>query len=155
MSQIQETNAKQQETQQDTEQENTETDLNLNTDIIHNRTTTYTSLSELYGVQLFTNQRLEEKQSYEESLNLKEKNVAESIFVDKSATKDVDREVTEKMFQEPLVIAKQQEYTGAAAASRGMFAAGAILISVIFIFFLIRYLKPGKKKKTTEETSYE
>lgn len=155
MSEIQETNAKQQETQQDTEQENTETDLNLNTDIIHNRTTTYTSLSELYGVQLFTNQRLEEKQSYEESLNLKEKNVAESIFVDKSATKDVDREVTEKMFQEPLVIAKQQEYTGAATASRGMFAAGAILISVIFIFFLIRYLKPGKKKKTTEETSYE
>lgn len=151
MSEIQENNTE----QQDTQQENTETDLNLNTDIVHNRTTTYTSLSELYGVQLFTNRRMEEKQSYEENLNLKEKNVAESIFVDKSATKDVDREVTNKMFQEPLVIARQQEYTGAATASRGMFAAGAILISVIFMIVLIRYLKPGKKKKTTEETSYE
>ena len=169
MSEIQETNTKQQDIQQDiqqqntqqdtqqqdTQRENTETDLNLNTDIIHNRTTTYASLSELYGVQLFTNQRLEEKQSYEESLNLKEKNVAESIFVDKSATKDVDREVIQKVFQEPLVIAKQQEYTGTAAASRGMFAVGAIFISIIFIMLLIKYLKPGKKRKTTEETNYE
>lgn len=160
MNEIQETNTQQQDTQQqdtqqDTQQENTETDLNLNTDIIHNRTTTYTSLAELYGVQLFTNQRLEEKQNYEESLNLKKKNVAESIFIDKSATKDVDREVTEKMFQKPLVIAKQQEYTGAATASRGMFAVGAIFISAIFIILLIKYLRPAKKKKTTEETSYE
>ena len=35
----------------------TSTDLNPNTDIVHNRTTTYTSLSELYGVQLFTDKR--------------------------------------------------------------------------------------------------
>lgn len=155
MSEIQENNTEQQDTQQDTQQENTETDLNLNTDIVHNRTTTYTSLSELYGVQLFTNKRMEEKQSYEENLNLKEKDVAESIFVDKSVTKDVDREVANKVFREPLVIVRQQEYTGAATASRRMFAAGAIFISVIFMILLIRYLKPGKKKKATEETSYE
>ena len=89
-------------------QENTETDLNLNTDIVHNRGTTYTSLSELYGVQLFTDLRLEEQQGYETKLNLKEKNVHNNIFVNKLVTKDADQETKGTLFQEPLVIAKKQ-----------------------------------------------
>lgn len=137
--------------------ESNDTDLELNTDIVHNRTTTYTSLSELYGVQLFTNQRLEEKRSYEADINLKERNVEESIFVNKSATKDIDRQVTRELFQEPLVIAKQQDYTGTTTASRGIFVAGAVLISIIFAMVFTNYLKPGKKKKKkiTEEISNE
>lgn len=156
MSSIQENNTEEENTssQQIIEQA-AETDLNLNTDVIHNRTTTYTSLSELYGVQLFTNQRFAEKQNYENSINLKEKNVLESIFVDKSATKDMDSEITKGLFQKPLVIAKQQGYTEKTGAFNGGFAAGAMLLTIIFVVVLARYLKQGNKKKTAEEITNE
>ena len=34
--------------------DSTDQDLDLNTDIVHNKTNTYNSLSDLYGIQLFT-----------------------------------------------------------------------------------------------------
>lgn len=138
MSQVQEPNE---------EQEDTSTDLNLNTDIVHNRTTTYTSLSELYGVQLFTDKRLLDKQNYEANMNLKEKNVADSIFINKLATKDIDNEIIGVLFQEPLVIVKKQDYSENTTTSRGIFIVGAVIISAIFIIILTRYIKSQKKHR--------
>lgn len=40
--------------------DSTDQDLDLNTDIVHNKTNTYNSLSDLYGIQLFTDARMEE-----------------------------------------------------------------------------------------------
>ncbi|MDE7434822.1 MAG: hypothetical protein K2N01_03215 [Lachnospiraceae bacterium] len=127
------------------------TDLNLNTDIIHNRTTTYRSLSDLYGVDLFTDQKMEEKQRYEANLRDETERVRRSVFIDKEKVSDADYDLTGQLFREPLTIAKKQDYTENVWNAESIGIIGSIVICGVFLFLWIRYWKKmrqhtGEKK---------
>lgn len=127
------------------------TDLNLNTDIIHNRTTTYRSLSDLYGVDLFTDQKTEERERYEAKLRDETERIRHSVFIDKDKVSDADYDLAGQLFREPLTIAKKQDYTENVWNSEPIGIIGSIVICGIFLFLWIRYWKKmrqhtGEKK---------
>lgn len=138
-------------TGQDTQQ----SDLDLNSDIIRNRTETYTSLSDLYDVQLFTDQRVEENQQYRERKEKEEKKVTDGVFINQTAAADVDAQRITELFAEPLVIKKNQDYTGNTAAKTGFFIGGAVLIILVFVVMITGYFKKKKQTKEVEENGYE
>ncbi|MCI5740522.1 MAG: hypothetical protein SO445_10830 [Lachnospiraceae bacterium] len=138
-------------TGQDTQQ----SDLDLNPDIIRNRTETYTSLSDLYDVQLFTDQRVEENRQHRERKEKEEKKVTDGVFINQTAAADVDAQRITELFAEPLVIKKNQDYTGNTAAKTGFFIGGAVLIILVFVVMITGYFKKKKQTKEAEENGYE
>lgn len=123
------------------------TDLKLNTDIIHNRTTTYDSLSDLYGVDLFTDEKIEERQQYEQHVTQENEALRHGIFVGSSNIEDRDAELTEWLFQEPITIAKKQNYEEDTLMNRGILGLGTLLICSIYIVIWIQYRKKHKRRE--------
>lgn len=143
------------EEQEELTQQDSQSDLDLNTEIVHNRKETYTSLSDLYGIQLFTDQRMEENRQYQEKIEQKEKGVTESIFINKTFMQNVDQQTINKLFAEPLSITKNQDYTNNTMAKNGFFIAGSIIIIGVFIAMTARYFKKRKQMRNMEENSCE
>lgn len=115
------------------------TDLNLNTDIIHNRSATYSALSDLYGVDLFTDQKAQERQQYEARLNNETERIRRSVFINSGEVSDADYDLTEQLFREPLTIAKKQGYTEHAWSFGLVGTIGSAVICAIFLIVWLRY----------------
>lgn len=135
--------------------ENTENDLELNTDIVHNRFKTYNSLSDLYGIQLFTDQRTEEIKQYAQKQERKEKDIKENIFVNQSESKEKEDSLVEELFSERMVIVMNQDYEREMKQEQSLFLAGGIIIFLLFGIIWGRYFKKRKNQKIEEESSYE
>lgn len=135
--------------------ENTENDLELNTDIVHNRFKTYNSLSDLYGIQLFTDQRTEEIKQYTQKQERKEKDIKENIFVNQSESKEKEDSLVEELFSERMVIVMNQDYEREMKQEQSLFLAGGIIIFLFFGIIWGRYFKKRKNQKIEEESSYE
>lgn len=135
--------------------ENTENDLELNTDIVHNRFKTYNSLSDLYGIQLFTDQRTEEIKQYAQKQERKEKDIKENIFVNQSESKEKEDSLVEELFSERMVIVMNQDYEREMKQEQSLFLAGGIIIFLLFGIIWGRYFKKRKNQTIEEESSYE
>lgn len=135
--------------------DNTENDLELNTDIVHNRYKTYNSLSDLYGIQLFTDQRVEEVKQYTQKQERKEKDIKENIFVNQSESEEKEDSLVEGLFSERMVIVMNQDYEQEMKQQQSFFWAGGIIIVLFFGIIWGRYFKKKKNQKIEEESSYE
>lgn len=120
-------------------------DLELNTDIIRNRTETYTSLSDLYHIQLFTNQRVADNQARKEQETKTEHQMTEQIFVSGKIEDSTDKKMIEELFAEPFTIKKNQNYDGNIVARNKVPIIGAAVIVIIFVIVTVKYFKKNKR----------
>lgn len=125
-------------------------DLDLDTDVIHEDSTSYQSLLDKNHIDLFSDEHMKEEQKYENRLKKKDNEVLNCLFVKQSNARNTDDKYNEILFQQPMVIDKQKSYQNNAGRSKEIVAVGTIAISVIFIMVMVRYLK--KSKKVMEET---
>ena len=135
--------------------EDGENDLELNTDIVHNRSKTYNSLSDLYGIQLFTDSRMEENEQSAREQEEKEREIKENIFVSRSKTKEKEQNFIQELFDERMVIVMNQDYEKEIRQERTFFWAGGIMICLLFGILWGNYLKKKKQQKIEEENGYE
>ncbi len=135
-------NYEQQETYDSTEEQQ---DLELNTDIIRNRTETYTSLSDLYNIHLFTNQRVADNESRRQKEAEEEREMSEQIFVSGKIEDNTDKAILGELFAEPLTIKKNQNYDGNIMAGNSVPVIGAIVIVIVFAVITVRYFKKNKR----------
>ena len=134
--------------------DSTDQDLDLNTDIVHNKTNTYNSLSDLYGIQLFTDARMEETRIKNIENGKKEKDRYQNLFIDTYNRKNTNEQITGTIFQERMVIIMNKDYEKAEQQSQRMLGIGILVIVLIFVIIWYRYLKK-KKERMIEESSYE
>ena len=125
----------------------------MNTDIVHNKTNTYNSLSDLYGIQLFTDARMEETRIKNIENGKKEKDLYQNLFIDTYNRKNTNEQIT-GTFQERMVIIMNKDYEKAEQQSQRMLGIGILVIVLIFVIIWYRYLKK-KKERMIEESSYE
>ena len=130
--------------------DSTDQDLDLNTDIVHNKTNTYNSLSDLYGIQLFTDARMEETRIKNIENGKKEKDLYQNLFIDTYNRKNTNEQITGTIFQERM----NKDYEKAEQQSQRMLGIGILVIVLIFVIIWYRYLKK-KKERMIEESSYE
>ncbi len=135
-------NYEQQETYDSTEEQQ---DLELNTDIIRNRTETYTSLSDLYNIHLFTNQRVADNESRRQKEAEEEREMSEQIFVSGKIEDNTDKAILGELFAEPLTIKKNQNYDENIMAGNSVPVIGAIVIVIVFAVITVRYFKKNKR----------
>ena len=134
--------------------DSTDQDLDLNTDIVHNKTNTYNSLSDLYGIQLFTDVRIEEMRIKNIENRKKEKDLYQNLFIDTYNRKNTNEQIIGTLFQERMVIIMNKDYEKAEQQSQRMLGIGILVIVLIFVIIWYRYLKK-KKDRMIEESSYE
>ncbi len=134
--------------------DSTDQDLDLNTDIVHNKTNTYNSLSDLYGIQLFTDVRIEEMRIKNIENRKKEKDLYQNLFIDTYNRKNTNEQIIGTLFQERMVIIMNKDYEKAEQQSQRMLGIGILVIVLIFVIIWYRYLKK-KKERMIEESSYE
>lgn len=134
--------------------DSTDQDLDLNTDIVHNKTNTYNSLSDLYGIQLFTDARMEETRIKNIENGKKEKDLYQNLFIDTYNRKNTNEQITGTIFQERMVIIMNKDYEKAEQQSQRMLGIGILVIVLIFVIIWYRYLKK-KTERMIEESSYE
>ena len=134
--------------------DSTDQDLDLNTDIVHNKTNTYNSLSDLYGIQLFTDVRIEEMRIKNIENRKKEKDLYQNLFIDTYNRKNTNEQIIGTLFQERMVIIMNKDYEKAEQQSQRMLGIGIRVIVLIFVIIWYRYLKK-KKERMIEESSYE
>ena len=134
--------------------DSTDQDLDLNTDIVHNKTNTYNSLSDLYGIQLFTDVRIEEMRIKNIENRKKEKDLYQNLFIDTYNRKNTNEQIIGTLFQERMVIIMNKDYEKAEQQSQRMLGIGILVIVLIFVIIWYRYLKK-KIERMIEESSYE
>ena len=108
--------------------DSTDQDLDLNTDIVHNKTNTYNSLSDLYGIQLFTDARMEETRIKNIENGKKEKDLYQNLFIDTYNRKNTNEQITGTIFQERMVIIMNKDYEKAEQQSQRMLGLSLIHI---------------------------
>ena len=84
--------------------DSTDQDLDLNTDIVHNKTNTYNSLSDLYGIQLFTDARMEETRIKNIENGKKEKDLYQNLFIDTYNRKNTNEPVSYTHLTLPTIL---------------------------------------------------
>lgn len=125
-------------------------DLDLNPDVIHDNSSTYVSLLDQNKVDLFSDERLQEKEK-EELLKKKENiTIIQSLFQKESETVPVDLTYKELLFAKPMVIEKKQSYQTEEDKSGYILWGGCAILMVLFVLAMRRYFKKRKIALSTD-----
>lgn len=127
-------------------------DLDLNTNILHEDSTTYQSLLEKNRIDIFTKEHIKERKQYEMNLKKKEDNILNALFVKQTVNNNMNDIYATKLFQKPMVIDKQKSYQNNIDHSTQIVVIGTIVLTICFLIVMIRYFKRSNKKM---EESYE
>ena len=129
-------------------------ELLLQPEVLKDRGTTYTSLSDLYQVSVFTNDMVEQTKGIQDEKSEQEHKVQESIFINKEVTNKQEVPLKERLFVTMAGMTKKQDYREAEKVGSSYFMVVVVFISVLFGAVLYRYSYIRKKKRLEYAKEY-
>jgi len=130
----------------DTEQQKTEGAIELNPELVRQRQDTYSSLTDLQGINVFSDEFKENIDSVKEQRNAEEKNLNSSVFIKEINVSDSkDDWLLSQLFykQEEMILSQNYESTG---KELSVMDVGLVVIAVLAVTAL--YLVIFSNKKT-------
>lgn len=127
-------------------------DLELDTDVIHESGSTYRSLLEQNQIDLFSDERFDQKENEKLQLKENENNIVKGLFLDKTGTVTDDFTYNELLFLQPMVIEKKQNYGTEEKESFALVMVGSSVLLVIFLLVMTRYYKQRKQREEHDES---
>lgn len=127
-------------------------DLELDTDVIHESGSTYQSLLDQNQIDLFSDERFDQKENEKLQLKEKENNIVKGLFLGKTGTVTDDFTYNELLFLQPMVIEKKQNYGTEEKESFALVMVGSGVLLVIFLLVMTRYYKQRKQREEHDES---
>lgn len=111
--------------------------IDLKTDILYENSDTYVSVTDLYNVNIFTNEFMEMFKEKENMQNRYYENIGQTVFLDEKQEEDM--EVPKALFLEKMDLSKKQDVSDKQSDSMvGQLLIG-LIIFVVFILSMIQY----------------
>lgn len=127
-------------------------DLKLNTDIIHENGSTYESLLDQNKIDLFSDERFQQKKNETLQSDKKEKDIVQGLFLGYNGTEGDGFLYNELLFSQPMVIEKKQDFQTDDTQSGVIVWVGSTVLLVVFILVMARYLKQMRQREEHDET---
>ena len=127
-------------------------DLELDTDVIHESGSTYQSLLDQNQIDLFSDERFDQKDNEKLQLKENENNIVKGLFLDKTGTVTDDFTYNELLFLQPMVIEKKQNYGTEEKESFALVMVGSGVLLVIFLLVMTRYYKQVERGGEHDES---
>lgn len=122
-------------------------DLELDTDVIHENGSTYESLLDQNQIDLFSDERFEQKEHEKLQIKESEKNIVQGLFLGNTETEAGDFTYNELLFLQPMVIEKKQSYETGGKESGMIVWIGSAVLLLIFILIMTRYCGHRRQKE--------
>lgn len=117
---------------------------------INNKSQVYTSITDIYGIPLFTDKTIEQKEKLQSEEAEKLEKTEESIFMNSDEKKSSEDELTEKVEEYKLFAKPRAEtkikYVKNDAGVRFISIISIMALSVLTGFFTVKYYKYKRKK---------
>lgn len=124
---------------------------------INNKSQVYTSITDMYGIALFTDKTMEQKAKLQSEEATKLKKAEESIFIDTDEKKSSEDELTDKVEEYNLFAKPHTEtkikYVKNDAGVRFISVISIIALSVLTGIFTVKYYE-YKRKKDADSVEY-
>lgn len=122
-------------------------ELKLNTDVVNNRTETYSSLTDIYGIPIFSNELEGKVKGYQEEQAIQRAKTEQQLFIKtmNDTTSDYEQ-ITEQLFMQTqvLVIKNNAEITKASPIFP------IVILGIMTVIFTVSLIKIIKRKKRKE-----
>lgn len=145
------------EAAEDSADQNSSTGLELNISVLNERGETYTSLSDLYSISVYTDRVMKTAAAFQEEKAEKEKQMQNSIFIYKESKDNKDEELTGKLFTASFHQSRKIDYVPEEDQNIFIYISAGVLLSVVFALLMVRYGNRRKRKRIewNSENSYE
>lgn len=133
---------------------NETSDIQLNMDALNRNDSTYTSVTDLYNVNIFTNHNMQEFEARETEKSSELTSVSENVFV--RSKENTTESVQKVLFSEEISISKKQEVSDTAAIKNNSISFLGGLGIIIFILVVVRYhiYRTIRRKKDADHDNF-